>query len=80
MSKRNRDSWKRAAALSGVAIPVSVGGVTSDRLYPMRLQEELVHLLPCAGSLFVITSDFGHDGFLIEVDQVGRIIRAALDE
>jgi homoserine O-acetyltransferase len=24
-------------------------------------------------------SDFGHDGFLIEEDQVGRIIRDALD-
>jgi homoserine O-acetyltransferase len=31
-------------------VPVVVGGITSDRLYPLRLQEELAELLPgCAG-------------------------------
>ena len=38
------------AALSNCPVPVVVGGITSDRLYPLRLQEELAELLPgCAG-------------------------------
>ena len=34
------------AALRGCPVPAVVGGITSDRLYPLRLQEELADLLP----------------------------------
>ena len=34
------------AALRACPVPVVVGGITSDRLYPLRLQEELAELLP----------------------------------
>ena len=38
------------AALRSCPVPAVVGGITSDRLYPLRLQEELAELLPgCAG-------------------------------
>jgi homoserine acetyltransferase len=30
--------------------------------------------------LSVITSSVGHDGFLLEVDQIGKIVKTALDE
>jgi homoserine O-acetyltransferase/O-succinyltransferase len=66
------------AALQSVPIPVTVAGILSDRLYPLGLQEDLVELLPYAEPLSVITSDFGHDGFLLEVEQVGDVIAKAL--
>jgi len=66
------------AALKGVRSAVTIAGVTSDRLYPRELQEELARLIPHAGRMEVISSPAGHDGFLLEVDQVGSVIRGAL--
>ena len=46
-------------------------GIDSDVLYPLTQQEELHRLLK--GSEFsVINSDHGHDGFLLEVDQISK--------
>jgi homoserine O-acetyltransferase len=67
-----------AAALRSCPVPVVVGGITSDRLYPLRLQEELATLLPGCPGLNVVESDFGHDGFLVEADAVGALIRQTL--
>ena len=67
-----------AAALSGVHAPVVVGGVDSDRLYPLRLQRELVDLIPTADGLHVIGSPYGHDGFLLETDAVASLVRRTL--
>jgi homoserine O-acetyltransferase len=66
-------------ALSGCTVPAVVGGITSDRLYPLRLQEELVELLPGCERLNVVESICGHDGFLVESEAVGELIRATLD-
>ncbi len=66
------------AALKSVRVPVSVGGITSDRLYPRELQEELARLIPRAGRMHVISSPAGHDGFLLETVQVGQIVAGAL--
>ena len=66
------------AALKGVSNPVTVASVTSDRLYPRELQEELARLIPRAGRVEMISSPAGHDGFLIETEQLGAIISAAL--
>lgn len=66
------------AALRSCPVPVVVGGITSDRLYPLRLQEELADLLPGCTGLKVVESIYGHDGFLIETEAVGRLIRQAL--
>jgi homoserine O-acetyltransferase len=68
-----------AAALRRVTVPVVVGGITSDRLYPLRLQQELADLLPTCTGLNVIESDFGHDGFLVETDAVYELIRQTLE-
>ncbi len=68
-----------AAALGGVTVPVIVGGITSDRLYPLRLQEELAELLPNCSGLNVVDSAYGHDGFLVETQAVGRLIRQTLE-
>ena len=67
-----------AAALGSCPVPVVVGGITSDRLYPLRLQHELAELLPGCDRLDVIESDCGHDGFLIETDAVGELVRRTL--
>jgi homoserine O-acetyltransferase len=69
-----------AAALATVRTPMTVIGIDSDRLYPLRLQRQIVELTPSAAPLSVITSSVGHDGFLLEVDQIGKIVKTALDE
>ena len=68
-----------AAALRRCRVPVVVGGITSDRLYPLRLQEELAELLPGCRELQVVDSIFGHDGFLVESEAVGELVRQTLD-
>ena len=68
-----------AAALRGCPVPVVVGGITSDRLYPLRLQEELAELMPGCTGLRVVESICGHDGFLVESDAVGELIRETLE-
>jgi homoserine O-acetyltransferase len=65
-------------ALRGCPVPVVVGGITSDRLYPLRLQEELAELLPGCSELHVVDSICGHDGFLVESEAVGELIRKTL--
>lgn len=67
------------AALRGCPVPTVVGGITSDRLYPLRLQAELAELLPGCDGLDVVDSAFGHDGFLLETDAVGKLIRRTLE-
>ncbi|MGD0880739.1 MAG: homoserine O-acetyltransferase [Acidimicrobiales bacterium] len=67
-----------ASALSAVTAEVRVAGIDSDRLYPLPLQAELAELLPGGRPLEVVHSAFGHDGFLLEADQVGAVVAAAL--
>ncbi|OMC46421.1 homoserine O-acetyltransferase [Mycobacterium sp. IS-2888] len=66
-------------ALRGCPVPVVVGGITSDRLYPLRLQEELAELLPGCTGLQVVDSPYGHDGFLLEFEAVSDMIRKTLE-
>lgn len=68
-----------AAALRSCPVPTVVGGITSDRLYPLRLQEELADLLPNCTGLNVVESICGHDGFLVESEAVGRLVRQTLE-
>jgi homoserine O-acetyltransferase/O-succinyltransferase len=68
-----------ARALGGVRVDVTVAGIASDRLYPLGLQQELSQMLPGDRPVAVIESDYGHDGFLLEVEQVGQIVASALD-
>ncbi len=68
-----------AAALRRCPVPVVVAGITSDRLYPLRLQQELADLLPGCSGLQVVDSIYGHDGFLLETEAVGGLVRQALE-
>ncbi|HEV7147069.1 MAG TPA: homoserine O-acetyltransferase [Pedococcus sp.] len=65
------------AALSGVSANLVVVAVDSDRLYPPRLSAELAAAAP-SSSLHTVHSEYGHDGFLIELDQVGSITTEVL--
>ena len=74
-----RDRGGVEAALATAKVPVVVVSIDSDRLFPPRLQEELAKLTPTALPLKRLSSPFGHDGFLIEVESVGEIIRETLE-
>ncbi|MBB2987118.1 homoserine O-acetyltransferase MetX [Terracoccus luteus] len=73
-----RDRGGVEAALARVTADCTIVSVDTDRLYPPRLSDEMHAHLPRSTRAH-IRSEFGHDGFLIEQEQVGRIIRDALD-
>ncbi|SEP00638.1 homoserine O-acetyltransferase MetX [Trujillonella endophytica] len=63
-------------ALARVTARAVVAGVDSDRLYPLELQQQVADGLGVP--LRVIGSPYGHDGFLIEIDAVGALVRELL--
>ncbi len=73
-----RDRGGVARALASITVPVVVVSIDTDRLFPPRLQAEIADLVPSALALTTIASPFGHDGFLVEVEAVGEVIRHAL--
>jgi homoserine O-acetyltransferase/O-succinyltransferase len=80
--QENNDTTKIGMSLEEVLntieIPARVMGIDSDVLYPLAEQEFLAQHMP-QGELKVIHSLEGHDGFLLEQDQVGRNIQEFLD-
>ncbi|WP_420878812.1 homoserine O-acetyltransferase MetX [Rhodococcus sp. (in: high G+C Gram-positive bacteria)] len=68
-----------AAALASTNVPVIVGGVDSDRLYPLRLQQELADGLAGSDRLRVLASKDGHDGFLTEADAVAQLLKETME-
>jgi homoserine O-acetyltransferase len=73
-----RDRGGVVKALESINIPVVVVSIDTDRLFPPRLQVEVAELVPQAAPLITISSDFGHDGFLVESEAVGAAIVQAL--
>ena len=67
-----------AEALRRVTAEVTLAGIASDRLYPLWQQEDLARQMPGRPEVHVIDSAFGHDGFLLEIEQVGEVMSAAL--
>lgn len=67
------------AALATIKVPTVVVSIDSDRLFWPRLQEEIADFVPTALPIARISSPFGHDGFLIEVEEVGNQVRRAID-
>jgi len=67
-----------ARALARVRADVTVAGIDSDRLYPLDLQYQLARLLPGGRPVTVIDSSWGHDGFLLETEQVGALLASVL--
>ncbi|PZE65656.1 homoserine O-acetyltransferase [Curtobacterium sp. MCBD17_021] len=71
-----------AQALARVTARTLVVGVSSDRLFPVEDQHRIAAGVPDTldgDRAAVITSEFGHDGFLIEHEAVGAHLRRLLD-
>lgn len=67
-----------AASLGAIDVPLIVGGVDTDRLYPLYLQEQIATAPGTVKGLRVISSPYGHDGFLIERDQIFALATEAV--
>jgi homoserine O-acetyltransferase/O-succinyltransferase len=73
-----RDRGSVEEALSRISCPTLVLGVDSDRLFPLSGQELIAEHITgelVSGGLQVISSEYGHDGFLIEAEEVGSRLR-----
>ena len=68
-----------AAALAAIDVPLVVAGVDTDRLYPLRQQQFVADHAANVDGLHTVRSDHGHDGFLLETEQVGSLVRRTLD-
>lgn len=65
------------AALGSIKAECTVIGIDSDGLFPVEEQKFIADAVP--GAVYhEITSRFGHDGFLLENDQLTEIIRPLL--
>ena len=76
-----RDRGSVEEALSIISCPTLVLGVDSDRLFPLSGQELIAQHISgelVGGELQVISSEYGHDGFLIEAAEVGARLRMLL--
>ncbi|MEY4995027.1 MAG: hypothetical protein RLZ65_876 [Actinomycetota bacterium] len=76
---RGRGSVEQA--LGHITCPTLVLGIDSDRLFPISGQEQIAAGIKgdlIGGGLQRIQSEFGHDGFLIEIEAVGEQLRALL--
>ena len=67
-------------ALAGITAPLTVVGIDSDRLFPVPQQQRIARLVPSADDVHLVHSLHGHDGFLVEDDQVAAFVRIAMDQ
>ena len=68
-----RERGPREAILRHVDRDVLVVGISSDVLYPVSETRQLAAALP-RGRFAVLDSPHGHDAFLIDTDQLERIV------
>lgn len=61
-----------------IAVPTTVVAVDGDRLVPREDLVELTAQLAGPARLVTLASRYGHDAFLKEPEQIGRVLRAAL--
>ena len=76
---RGRGSIKKA--IQKIKAEMLRVGIDSDRLFPVPSQEVIAESGPkklFGNKLFVIKSDYGHDGFLIEAEKVGKLLKRLL--
>lgn len=74
---RNRTSIE--TALKTIKAKTLVVGIDSDILFPLNEQKYLAETIPNA-RLEVMTSLYGHDGFLVEFEQLSEHIRKFFSE
>lgn len=69
---RGRGSIEQA--LAKLDVPTTIIGIDSDHLVPPSEQRFLAEHLPQA-RYYEVSSDYGHDGFLIEVEAINAILK-----
>ncbi len=74
---RGRGSFEQV--LGNITIPALVIGISSDVLYPVYEQKELVSLLKNA-RYAELSSDNGHDAFLIEFEAIQSLVKEHFPE
>lgn len=77
-----RDRGGVEKALQRIRVRALVAGINSDRLFPITGQKMIAEHIGSelvGGELQVIESEFGHDGFLIEFETVGPMLRSLLE-
>ncbi len=72
-----RGRGSMVAALEKIKAKTLVVGIESDLLYPLHEQKFLADTIPNA-TLEVLTSLYGHDGFLVEFDQFKNVVKKFL--
>jgi len=75
-----RDRGGVDAALAQVTARAMIVAVDSDRLFTREQSERVAAAIRRCGPVRVIRSPFGHDGFLIEHDQVGTLVSTFLHD
>ena len=69
-------------ALASIKVRALVAGIDSDRLFPITGQQLIAEHFGgklVGGKLRTIQSEYGHDGFLIEFETVGPLLRELLE-
>ena len=61
------------SALASLTMPATIVGITSDIIFPPSEIRRWAALMPRA-RYYEIDSDMGHDGFLVEHDQLNKIL------
>jgi homoserine O-acetyltransferase len=77
-----RDRGSVEAGLKLIKTKSLVVGISTDRLFPLSGQQLIADQLGgelIGGKLHVIDSEFGHDGFLIEIETVGPLLKDLLN-
>ncbi len=69
-----RDRGGVEAALASITARALVVAVDSDRLFLPEQSERIARGIPGAGPVRYVHSPYGHDGFLIEEEQVGALV------
>jgi homoserine O-acetyltransferase len=77
-----RDRGGVEKALGQIKAKSLVVGISTDRLFPLSGQQLIAEHIGgelIGGKIHVIDSEFGHDGFLIEMDIVGPLLEQLLN-
>lgn len=78
---RGRGGYRKA--LASIRVPTLVVGISSDILYPTHQQREMAAILAEEGvpvEYREILCPYGHDGFLIEVQQMTEVLQSFLEK
>ena len=79
-TQHGRDAVDAFTKLAGKCIEII--GISSDTLFPLRQQQDMVGVLQAAGvqaELHLVDSQKGHDAFLVDTDKFGRLVADFLE-